>query len=58
MSLYEEQFNNLTDDEKDAILEFIWSITEGDIITIGREMSMFNSDIKKLCNAIAKFQES
>ena len=34
--LYNEQFNNLSEDEKDAILEFIFSITEGDVWTIGR----------------------
>lgn len=55
--LYKEQFDSLTPDEQDAILEFIWSITEGDVMTIGREMFMFPSDIRKLCNAISKFQE-
>ena len=55
--LYKEQFDALTPDEQDAILEFIWSITEGDVMTIGREMSMFPSDIRKLCKAIEKFQE-
>lgn len=56
--LYDEQFNSLSEDEKDAILEFVFSITEGDVWTIGREMSMFPSDIRKLCAAIEKFQQA
>lgn len=56
--LYEEHFNNLSEDEKDAILEFIFSITEGDVWTLGKEMSMYPSDIRKLCKAIEKFQGS
>lgn len=58
MSIYEEQFNNLSDDEKDSILDFLFSITEGDIMILGGEMQMDRSDIRKLCKAVEAFQAS
>lgn len=57
MSYYDEQFNNLNEDEKDAILEFVNTITEGDVWVIVKEMDMFPSDILRLCKALEKFQE-
>ena len=56
MTYYEERFVSLSSEEKDSILEFLDCLTEGDIQTLGREMQMFPSDIRKLCKAFDTFQ--
>lgn len=58
MTHYEERFASLTEDQRDSILEFLDCLTEGDVYPIAREMSMFPSDIRKLCKALDAFQNA
>lgn len=46
----------LTFDEQDAIMEFIDTLTDGDVIEIARGMMMGRDEIKTLRKAIEKFQ--
>lgn len=56
MPYYEERFAALSSDQRDTILEFLDCLTEGDVIPIARELSMFPSDIRKLTKALEAYK--
>ena len=58
MSHYQYQFDKLTQDERDTLLEFLETITEGDILIIANEMQMDHTDKRKLCRALENFQDA
>ena len=58
MSNLRESFNNLSEDEQETILDFLYCFTQGDTIKIASEMLFDRSDIKRIDGAIRKFQEN
>lgn len=58
MSYYQDKLNKLTEDDRDALLEFLENITEGDILIIASEMQMDQADKRKLCRALENFQDA
>jgi hypothetical protein len=58
MSYHTDKLDKLTEDERDALLDFLENITEGDILIIANEMQMDQADKRKLCRALENFQEA
>lgn len=58
MSYYKDKLDKLTEDERNALLEFLENITEGDILIIANEMQMDHADKRKLCRALENFQDA
>jgi hypothetical protein len=58
MSYYIDKLDKLTQDERDALLDFIQNLTEGDIMIIASEMQMDQADKRKLSRALENFQDA
>ncbi len=58
MSYYQDKLNKLTEDERDALLDFIQNLTDGDIMFIASEMQMDHADKRKLSRALENFQDA
>ena len=58
MSYYQDKLDKLTEDERDALLDFIQNLTEGDIMIIATEMQMDHADKRKLSRALENFQDA
>jgi hypothetical protein len=58
MSYYIDKLDKLTEDERDALLDFIQNLTDGDIMFIASEMQMDHADKRKLCRALENFQDA
>jgi hypothetical protein len=58
MSYYIDKLDKLTEDERDALLDFIQNLTEGDIMIIATEMQMDQADKRKLSRALENFQDA
>ena len=58
MSYYKDKIDKLTEDDRDALLEFIQNLTDGDVMIIANEMQMDHADKRKLCRALESFQDA
>jgi len=48
MSYYQDKLDKLTEDERDALLDFIQNLTDGDIMIIASEMQKEHAEKRKL----------
>lgn len=56
MTYSQEQFNRLSKYEQNILLEFLESLTDGEIRSICRDQQMDRKEINELCDAWARFK--
>lgn len=56
MTYSQEQFNKLSEHDQNILLEFLESLTDGEIIHIGRGQQMPKKEINEICDALDRFK--
>ena len=56
MTYSQEQFNKLSEHDQNILLEFLESLTDGEIRSICRDQQMDRKEINELCEAWDRFK--
>lgn len=56
MTYSQEQFNRLSQDDQNILLEFLESLTDGEIRSICRGQLMSKKEINEICDALDRFK--